>query len=252
MKKNAIVIFVFTFLVVFLSMTAKVSLVEFSHNHLSTLKSKVSGYGKSLENFFNQNDIARENEELKIELSHYQKNAIENDALKKENEELKSLLALRKRPDLKMKTYATVCDILTEGDFLVIIDKGKNQGVSKGDIAVWGGALYGKVYEAFDDFSHIKPITAPDSVTGVHTPDKSAGLILGSLANFEKNLCELSLFSDDVKVYAGENIVTSGLSDIYPEGLLIGKIQSAGEKITVKSEVDFFSARIIAIASPVR
>ena len=252
MKRNAIAIFVFTFLVVFLSIVAKTQLTEFSLSNLSGIKNKFSGYGRSLQNLFNQSDIAQENEKLKIKLSHYENNAIQNDILKKENEELRAALALQKSPDLKVKTYATVCDILAQGDFLVTIDKGKNQGVAAGDIALWGGALYGKVHEVFDDFSRIKTITAPDSVTGAHTTDKNAGLILGSLGLFRENLCELSLFSQDVKVYTDDAVVTSGLSSIYPEGLLIGKIQKVSDKIIVKCEVDFFSARTIAVASPVR
>lgn len=252
MKRNALIIFVVTFLVVFLSIVAKTWLTEFSLNNLNGIKNTFSGYGRSLQNLFNQNDIAQENEKLKIELSHYQKNAVQNDILKKENEELKAALSLQKSPDLKVKTYATVCDISTDGDFLITIDKGKNQGVVAGDIALWGGALYGKVYEVFDDLSRIKPITAPDAVTGAHTTDKNAGLILGSLANFGKNQCEFSLFSGDVKISTGDAVVTSGLSSIYPEGLIIGKVQKVSDKIIVKCEVDFFSARTIAIASPVR
>lgn len=252
MKRNAIVIFVFTFLVVFLSIVAKTQLTEFSLDNLNDIKNTFSGYGRSLQNLFSQNDIARENEKLKIELSHYENDDIQNDSLKKENEELRTALSLRKKTDLKIKTYATVCDILTQGDFLVTIDKGKNQGVSSGDIAVWGGALFGKVYEVFDDFSHIKPITAPDSVTGACVTDKNAGLVLGSLGLFRENLCELSLFSGDVKVYTGDAVVTSGLSDIYPEGLIIGKVQKVSDKIIVKCEADFFSARTIAVASPAR
>ena len=77
-------------------------------------------------------------------------------------------------------------------------------------------------------------------------------MILGTLENFQKNLCELSLFSQDVKVYTQDAVVTSGLSDIYPEGLMIGRVQKVGDKIIVKCEVDFFSARTIAIVKPVR
>ena len=252
MKKYAVFIFVATFLLIFTGMLFKKPICEFSLNTLTSLRGVVSDCGKSIDNIFNKNNLVAENEALKKELLFYRKNNIDSEALKKENESLRSVLSLRNKTDYKIKTHATVCDILTQGDFLITVDKGKNQGVLKNDVAIWGEALVGRVCEVFDEYAHISPITAPNSSTGAKTENNDAGLVLGRLGLLDENACEFSPFSQDLKLNTGDFLVTSGLSDIYPEGLLIGKIEKNTDTITIKTEVDFFKIQTLTIVSCTR
>jgi rod shape-determining protein MreC len=63
--------------------------------------------------------------------------------------------------------------------------------------------------------------------------------IQGVLKGGSRNDCELHYVMDDQKVPAGEAVITSGLDQVYPKGLLVGHVVRSDEgniyrQITVK------------------
>lgn len=247
MKKSGIFVFVFTFTIVMCAMLFRPQYMNFSKKAFGNITTNMK---KLADNFYattNRTELLEENERLKKELSYKNSYIDENKLLRQENDNLYKMLSLTKRSPHKKQIAANVTGINTLGKFTITIDRGKNQGINKGTVAVWGDALVGKVCESFDDFSYISPVSAPDNVTGIISETEDAGLVTGKPELYQKNMCELSFFLNGAKALGGSTITTSGLSDTYPKGLIVGKVYKKNGMVLIKTEVDFFKIRTLSL-----
>ncbi len=250
MKKSSIFVFVFTFVVVMCALGLRSQYINFSQKHFGNATRKVFISSENFSSFFKKSLILEENEQLKTKLAQVHSYKEENKLIKKENDTLRELLSLKKSLPYKNKTAANVIDIQTLGDFLITIDRGKKHGIKPDDIAIWGNALVGKVSEVFDEISYITPITAPFATVGIVNENDDIGILTGAPSLYKKNMCEISFFSNTARILNNTTVFTSGMSDIYPPGIVIGKILTQNGKTFVKAEVDFFKIRTLLLISP--
>jgi rod shape-determining protein MreC len=115
----------------------------------------------------------------------------------------------------------------------VVIDRGSDDGVAVGDIAITtGGALAGRVVDVGSTFAHVGLIS--DSSSTVIGQLSAAGVI-GKVTGTGQERGELVMNDVDATatVTVGEEVYTAGieLSDgirsPYPKGLLIGRVVQA-------------------------
>lgn len=249
MKKSGVFIFIFTFLAVFFAVTLKGQYVNFSQSAFGKTVSKVQRLGDDLYSLINKSQLLEENEQLKAELSQIKSQEAENKLIKQENERLYELLSLEKKMPYKSRQAASIIGLNTFGEFSLIADKGEDHGIEKDDVALWGNALVGKVEQVYSDICYITPITAPDSFVGIMNEKQDAGLTLGTSSLYKKNMCKLSFFSNTAEILTDATVFTSGLSDVYPKGIVVGKIKKQNGETFVKTEVDFFKIRTIHLIS---
>lgn len=247
MKKCGIFIFVFTFSVIICAYVLKPQYMTFSQKWFGGIVAYFNDLSLGFHGLANGKKLAQENEQLKKELSRIHSKDAENARLLQENENLCRLLNLNRKSPYKKQIAANIVRLNTLGEFSLVIDKGQKYGIDVGTVSVWGDALVGKVTEVYDNFSVVTPITSPDSVTGVMNATENAGTVSGSLSLCNKNMCKLDFFSEAVQKSTGDIIYTSGLSDIYPKGLVLGKIHDAKANPTIKTEVDFFKIRTLSL-----
>jgi len=244
MKKCVFTVLLFTcFLLVFSSLFF--TFAKFFP--FSSIKHRVQDAGNTVNAFFKSKELQQEIESLNSEIIKLKAEKTEYEKLKKENENLRNLLKLSPKTKGKHSVFASVTGINTDGDFFLTADRGENDGVSVNDAVVFGRAVVGKVARTYSDFSVITPITSINQETGAKTTDGSIGILTGSAALFKKNLCFLSFLGDEAKVNKGDTITTSSFSEIYPEEYILGTVESVDEKITVKTEVDFFKLSTVCI-----
>ena len=159
--------------------------------------------------------LFKETSELKTNLS-----LSINNELKKENEELKKYLEL----DYSLTDFEIINGAVIERNttyFLneITINKGLNNGVSNNQIVVTEKGMIGKVIDASFNTSKVKLITGFDNPISVKVNNVNK-----LLTNDDNNLIIRGINTkDNIKV--GDDVVTSGLSDIFPSGILIGKIE---------------------------
>ncbi len=110
-------------------------------------------------------------------------------------------------------------DSLNQG---VIIDKGERDGVKDGAAVISEGAIIGKVVASKDSISEICLITAEGCklAAAIQNTDKTSGIIKGDMGLTIK--MEFIPQTDEIKV--GDTVVTSGLEENIPRGLVIGKV----------------------------
>lgn len=123
----------------------------------------------------------------------------------------------------------------------ITIDKGNNNGIEEGDIAINSNALVGIVFEVNDDNSVIRLITNNQNKVSVKVDDNS---VYGLLDEYNNNYLIMKNVSKK-KIEVGSRIVTTGIGYIYPSGIYVGEVENiifsdlGDSKVLIKTPVDF-------------
>lgn len=109
----------------------------------------------------------------------------------------------------------------------IIINLGKKQNIIEGQaVVVSGGILIGKITEALDDFSKVMLISSPESsINSIAQTTRANGVVKGKYATGIK----LEMINQSEELINGDLVITSGLEEAVPKGLLIGKISNIEE-----------------------
>lgn len=155
-------------------------------------------------------------------------NLCNNTALKEEINELKKLLELNTiTSDYKVINATVVGRNLEEYLDIVTIDKGKKDGIKKDMAVITSDGLIGKTIKVSNKTSKIKLLTSPDVYNKIsimiQTEDKK---VYGILSKYEEktNSFIVEGIDDLAIIKEGDLIYTTGLGEIYPTGILIGKV----------------------------
>lgn len=124
----------------------------------------------------------------------------------------------------------------------LIIDLGRKQKMKENlAVTISGGTLIGKISEVFDNSSRVMLITNPESVVNSITKTTRAnGIVKGSYATGVK----LEMINQNERIFKDDIVITSGLEEEIPKGLIIGKIykiEESANKIFKQANVDLFA-----------
>jgi rod shape-determining protein MreC len=181
--------------------------------------------------------LKAENEELKRQndtLMEWQRVARE---LQSENASLRDLLNFQPGPKVSFVTASVVADASSSFVRSLIVLGGTKAGVAKGQAAVTGAGLAGRVLEVGERSARILLITdinARVPVVAERSRDQAV------LAGRNSDLPELLYLSRDNDVKIGDRIVTSGQGGVFPAGLPVGEVVSVVDgHVQVQPFVDF-------------
>ncbi len=229
LKSNSVKIFLSTvFVVIVLSVftnSIESNLLSSTVNSVTYPLSKVTAAATSDE------DLSYE--ELKAE---YEK-------LKQENAELRTQLVnyydtltentrLWKFYDLKKEhpEYSLVPSVVLRRDsndefFSFTLDKGTTSDIAVGDPVVSQNGLIGWVSEVDLNTCRVVTILSPQtSIGAIDNKTSDTGIITGSAVYCDDNLTTFSKLSTKHKVKEGDIITSTGISGLYPKGLIIGEV----------------------------
>ncbi len=105
----------------------------------------------------------------------------------------------------------------------VVIDRGANDGVEKGWIALTGSGVAGRVAEVTPTSATVMLITGSGSATSVAVPKKS---VYGIAYGDGTGILDIRSLPYSVPLKKGDSVVTSGYGGSYPTGLPVGRISS--------------------------
>lgn len=125
----------------------------------------------------------------------------------------------------------------------IIIDKGQSNGLAKGNPVLVSEGIVGQIINVSGNASRVLLIIDRNSaVDALIQNSRVRGIVKGD----NENNCVFvyTLRKDEVK--PGETIISSGLDQVFPKGLIIGKIKNVTREhsqlfqdITIKTSVDF-------------
>lgn len=216
---------------------------------------------------FVANKISENNEKNKmyekyIELENQVK---ENEKYKVENEELKKQLS-------DMKELLNINDTIAEYTYLnsnvinrnldywndtITINKGEHDGITKDMPVVIGTNLIGKVISTTTFNSTVRLITATDVVDKISVKIKNGdNYIYGILNGYNKENDTYTIegISQNAKIENGSIVTTTGMGDIFPAGIVIGKITGINTDtfdlsnvLEMKSDVNFDNINYVTV-----
>ncbi len=171
-----------------------------------------------------------QNIRLKNELDFFRQKTVALNEIYLENKRLKELLAFKKKSSYKIVAAARVIGRSADNwSSVIIIDKGSFNGVRRGMVAVTYLGLAGRVIEATSLTSKIMLINDPNlGVSALIQRSRQEGLVSGTLGSS----LIMRYLSNDADVKVSDVVITSGLTDAYPKGILIGKVIEVGEEFS--------------------
>lgn len=189
--------------------------------------------------------LKAENEALRLQnqtLLEWQRVARE---LQAENASLRGQLNFQPGPRASFITANVVADTSSSFVRSLIVLGGRKAGVAKGQAAVTGAGLAGRVLEVGERSSRILLLTdinARVPVVAERSRDQAV------LAGRNADLTELLYLPRDSDVKVGDRVVTSGHGGVFPAGLPVGEVTSvAGGHAMVRPYVDFSRLETIRI-----
>ncbi len=181
----------------------------------------------------------------------------ENTELKKNLEELKQMLNLNKLLVDYQSVNATVINRNVGNWYNTItIDKGEKSGIKINMIVVTNAGLIGKVIKTTYYSSEIKLVTSSDLNIKISVGIVSNKTTYGLLSGYDKINKKLLVVDiiDKEGIKKGDKVVTSGLSDAYPKGIIVGTVSEISNDefgissvIQVTPVVDFDNIRYVSV-----
>jgi rod shape-determining protein MreC len=170
-----------------------------------------------------------ENEALQQENERLTTENARLDEIRRENESLTGLLQLKAGVDFKTIAATVIARESSEFRRLVVLDRGTNDGIAVGDVAIAaGGALAGRVVEVGPDSAKVVLVSDSSStVIGQLSTNAATGQVVGGL---DDGVLVMSQIDSSEKVTVGDEVVTAGIElgggirSPYPKGLLLGQV----------------------------
>lgn len=160
-----------------------------------------------------------ENTQLRSQLVNYYDTLTENTRLwkfynlKKENPEYSIVPSVVLRRDSNDEFYSFT------------LDKGSSSDICVGDPVVSDNGLIGWVSETDLNTCKVVTILSPQtSVGAIDNKSSDMGIVTGSALYCDENLTTFTKLSATHKVKAGDIITSTGVSGLYPKGLIIGEV----------------------------
>lgn len=150
--------------------------------------------------------------------------------LEKENTELKKLLELKNTLLDYEKINATVVnrDVGYWYD-TITIDKGESSGIEKGMAVVTSDGLIGKVINTSYLYSTVRLLTSDEfgQKVSVKIDLGDNNFVYGLLSSYDEkeNAFVIEGISENISINEGTTVTTTGMSSIFPSGILIGYVK---------------------------
>jgi rod shape-determining protein MreC len=168
---------------------------------------------------------AEENARLRDEVALLQQELLRTEAIHKENQRLHALVDLKSSLRVRSVTAAVIGREATRWFRLLTINKGSEEGIAPGMAAAVPQGIVGRVAAAYAHSSQVILLTDPGSAVAVRLQrSREEGILEGRGGP----TCRLKYLLQSADAQAGDLVVTSGLDGIFPPGLLVGEIRSAG------------------------
>lgn len=162
-----------------------------------------------------------ENIKLKNENNALQQRLIKFGELIEENSRLSGLLSFKKDTNFSLVAARVIGRDSANWANSLLIDKGASAGIKEGQLVITDLGLVGMVAEAAKDLSRVMLISDPNfNIAGVIQRSRETGIVSGSLLG----RCMMRYLDGDADIAKGDLVLTLGLSENYPKGIIIGEV----------------------------
>jgi rod shape-determining protein MreC len=200
------------------------------------------GIGGTWKSYVDLRAAAGENARLRERLETLTRQANEGEETRQEAARLRALLGVRETAAYGTVTARVIGKESVEGARILLIDRGRADGVRPNQPAITAHGVVGRVIDVSVSASKVQTILDPNSaVAAIVQRTRVQGIVIGA----GEAGCRMDYVSDLLPVEVGDVVVTSGLDQIHPKGEILGIVAAVGQGdgltqvIEVRPEVDF-------------
>lgn len=199
----------------------------------------------------------QENKDLKSRVENLVSLEAQVQSLKKDNKDLRDILGEKKTLADSKPLPATVIgrnpDLWHE---MIIIDKGKINGIQQNMAVVTANGLVGKVKNVNQFSSTVQLLSSSDPKNRISAVIQGVTNVYGLVEGYDnvKNELQIKAIPSSAKIQKGQTVVTSGLGGFFPSGLLIGKVVDVkpdqyglNQTALVKPGADFYDIQNVMV-----
>ena len=190
-----------------------------------------NGLDKGVSYIFSSKKYYEENLELQDEINRLRNELVDYENTRAELDELKKFMGIKQRhSDYVLSPPCRVLSYNANDPFCsFMIDKGSRDGISVGDPVVTSAGLVGAVSEISEKYCTVKTILSPELSVGIKIQNKGdTGILEGDIKYAVDGLSQLIYLPKDTKIKAGDTIITTGTSGLFPAGYLVGTVKDTG------------------------
>lgn len=233
---------------------------RFSVNLLAPLQSGsfsvTRGFSDTWSSLTEFGRLKEDNRALKKEVSELRRDTVTLKELDMENKRLRVEMGAPVRQQYATVFATVIGKSVNTWQATVILDKGGQDGVKQRMPIATADGLVGQVMSTTANSCLVQLIMDQKSAVGVRLQiSRATGIVEGE----GQEQLQLNYLPKDVKTAQQEVVLTSGLGDVYPPGLVVGTVASAGKNndglfqdVRVSPTVDFWTLEEVFIITGVR
>jgi rod shape-determining protein MreC len=214
----------------------------------------VAGFFENLQDL--QNTYG-ENKELKSRIENLVNLEAQVQELTNDNEELRDILGEKTTlRDFKPLPATVIGRNPDRWHEMIIIDKGKLNGIKKDMAVVTATGLIGKVKNVTQFSSTVQLLSAMDPKNRISAVVQGKNDVYGFVQGFDdkQKLLLIKAIPSGSKIEKGQTVITSGLGGVFPKGLMIGKVVDVkpdqyglNQTAMVKPGADFYDIENVIV-----
>jgi rod shape-determining protein MreC len=186
--------------------------------------------------------VEMENRRLRAEVGTLRLESRAAEESRQEMQRLRDLLELKEEGGRGAVAARVVARGGAGSSRVVLLGGGAAQGIARNQSVITPAGVVGRVIEAAPGVAKVQTLLDPNSgVAALIQRTRVQGILVGE----GDDLCRLEFVSGLARVEVGDVVVTSGLDDIHPKGVILGVVSEVGEvkgltrSVKVRPEVDF-------------
>lgn len=178
---------------------------------------------------FRYEELVEENDALKKRISELEEEIRQAEDANRQNELFRELIGLaERRADFDFEDATVTARTVSNWSSTLTINKGTNVDIAVGDCVVDAyGNLVGVVTETGFNYSVLATVADVSTEMGgrISRTDDNA-VLEGDFGLMCRGCLKLSYLPENSQPLSGDQVITSGLGDIYPSGLVVGTVES--------------------------
>lgn len=193
------------------------------------LRLKLDHMGKAATS---QMDLVRQSEELHEEVVRLETKLLRLREVERENERLRKLLEFKSQASHRLKPARVINRAASNWWITMDVDVGSRDGVRENMAVVSHAGLVGKTTSVGPDVARVLLVADPNCrVAAMIETTRDSGIIEGDTrASLESPRCLMRFINRTSEPQIGDAVITSGLDQVYPKGIRIGRIAAVAEE----------------------
>lgn len=203
------------------------SLINIISEPIQSISASVSDYFEEhadREEYYD--NLKRENEKLRSELAAALTAVRENEAVAKENVQLRAALGLRERDSaLVFESAEVVARNSDNWSRTFTVNKGSSSGIDLNNCVVTAEGMVGYISEVGPTWATVTSITDTEmQASAIASRTRELASAEGDFDLMGQGLFRLSYLPRDTRLLEGDIIETSGFGGLFPKGIVLGSI----------------------------